>query len=67
MKIVADLEQMRKNLEARKEIFCNGEPWDEKLEEYRVDGQLECEMMERMIEEYESVEKRNLQMIAHLE
>lgn len=67
MKIVADLEQMRKNLEERKEIFGNREPWDEELEEYRVEGQLECEMLERMIEEYESVEKRNLQMIAHLE
>ncbi len=67
MKIVADLKEMRKNLEERRKILYDEEAWTEELEEYKLEGQQECEIMERIIEEYERVERRNLQMISHVE
>ena len=67
MKIVADLKEMRKNLEERRKILYDEEAWTEEVEEYKLEGQQECEIMERIIEEYERVERRNLQMISHVE
>ena len=67
MKIVADLKEMRKNLEERRKILYDEEAWTEELEEYKLEGQQECEIMERIIEEYERVKRRNLQMISHVE
>ena len=67
MKIVADLKEMRKNLEERRKILYDEDAWTEELEEYKLEGQQECEIMERIIEEYERVERRNLQMISHVE
>ena len=64
---MADLKEMRKNLEERRKILYDEEAWTEELEEYKLEGQQECEIMERIIEEYERVERRNLQMISHVE